>query len=193
MSSAPAPGEVTRLLQLWSGGDRDALERLIPLVYGELRRLAGRYMRRERPDHTLEPTAVVHEAFLRLIEQKNVSWKNRAHFFGVAAQAMRRVLVDHARRHKADKRGGVWTCALTLAEPASPEGTPPVDLIALDLALSQLAAFDEEKARVVELRYFGGLTFEETAEVIGASPSTVRRDWKAARAWLHRELSAEAP
>ncbi|HEX7251895.1 MAG TPA: sigma-70 family RNA polymerase sigma factor [Thermoanaerobaculia bacterium] len=193
MSSAPAPGDVTRLLQLWSGGDRDALERLIPLVYGELRRLAGRYMKRERPNHTLEPTAVVHEAFLRLIEQKNVSWKNRAHFFGVAAQAMRRVLVDHARRHKADKRGGVGTCALTLAEPASPAGTQPVDLIALDLALSQLAAFDEEKARVVELRYFGGLTVEETAEVIGASPSTVRRDWKAARVWLHRELSAEAP
>jgi RNA polymerase sigma factor (TIGR02999 family) len=193
MSSAPAPGDVTRLLQLWSGGDRDALERLVPLVYGELRRLAGRYMKRERPNHTLEPTAVVHEAFLRLIEQKNVSWKNRAHFFGVAAQAMRRVLVDHARRHKANKRGGVRTCALTLAEPASPAGTQPVDLIALDLALSQLAAFDEEKARVVELRYFGGLTVEETAEVIGASPSTVRRDWKAARVWLHRELSPEAP
>ena len=185
----PRPGEVTELLQRWSGGDREALEKLLPLVYEELKRLAAGYMRREPRDHTLQPTAVVHEAFLKLVEQKDVSWQNRAHFLGVAAQAMRRILVDHARRRRADKRGG-GEKPLSI-EVETPQGTPAVDLLALDLALSNLAAIDAEKARVVELRYFAGLTVDETAAVLGSSPSTVAREWRAAKSWLYRELSGE--
>jgi RNA polymerase sigma factor (TIGR02999 family) len=183
------PGEVTRLLAEWSHGDRDALERLIPLVYGELRALAARYLSRERQAHTLQPTALVHEAYLKLVDQRGASFRNRAHFFAVAAQAMRRILVDHARTRGREKRGGGQPA---LAIEDSLLFTQPfnVDLIALENALGKLGTLDGEQAKVVELRFFGGLTVDETAEVLGASPSTVKRDWQSARAFLYRELSA---
>ena len=183
------PGEVTRLLVAWSAGDAKALEELIPLVYGELRRLAERHLARERAGHTLQPTAVVHEAYLKLVDQKRVSWKNRGHFFAVAAQAMRRLLVDHARRHDAEKRGGAIT--LVPLEAADASVAPrEADVLALDLALVKLAALDATQAKVVELRYFGGLTLDETADVLGSSASTVGRAFRLAKAWLYRELSA---
>jgi RNA polymerase sigma factor (TIGR02999 family) len=182
-----APGEVTRLLLDWSRGDPEALEKVMPLVYPELRRLAARYLRRERYRVSLQSTAVVHEAYLRLVDQRNVRWQNRAHFFGVAAQAMRRILIDHARRRAAKKRGG-RTANLTLEVAAQVEPRN-VDLIALDIALSRLAALSADQARLVELRYFGGLTTQETAEVMGCSTAKVERDWRAARIWLHRELT----
>jgi RNA polymerase sigma factor (TIGR02999 family) len=185
---APSSNDVTRLLVDWRNGDEEALDRLIPLVYDELRRMAGRYMRGERGDHTLQTSALVNEAYLRLADHKNIEWQNRAHFFGVAAQAMRRVLVDYARTRNVQKRGGgaarvAFDDAVDVAEERAAE------LVALDDALRALAAFDERKARVVELRYFGGLTAEEAAEVLGVSLATVERDWTAARAWLIRELS----
>ena len=187
--SAKPPGDVTRLLAAWSHGDAKALEDLIPLVYDELHRLAERHLARERSGHTLQPTAVVHEAYLKLVEQKRVSWKNRGHFFAVAAQAMRRLLVDHARRHQAAKRGGAVTLvALEAADAAV--GPREADVIALDRALEKLAALDATQAKVVELRYFGGLTLDETADVLGSSPSTVGRAFRLAKAWLYRELSA---
>ena len=186
---AQPPGEVTRLLADWSRGDTKALEPLIPLVYDELHRLAERHLARERSGHTLQPTAVVHEAYLKLVDQKRVTWKNRGHFFAVAAQAMRRLLVDHARRHDAAKRGGAMTVVpLEAADPAvSPRET---DVLALDRALEKLAALDATQAKIVELRYFGGLTLDETADVLGSSPSTVGRAFRLAKAWLYRELSA---
>ena len=187
--SAKPPGDVTRLLAAWSHGDAKALEDLIPLVYDELHRLAERHLARERSGHTLQPTAVVHEAYLKLVEQKRVSWKNRGHFFAVAAQAMRRLLVDHARRHQAAKRGGAVTLvALEAADAAV--GPREADVIALDRALEKLAALDATQAKVVELRYFGGLTLDETADVLGSSASTVGRAFRLAKAWLYRELSA---
>ena len=181
-------GDVTRLLVAWSQGDEGALDTLLPLVYAELREMAHRYLGRERRDHTLQPTAVVHEAFLRLIKQRRVDWKNRSHFFAVAAQSMRRILVDHARARAADKRGGGQTL---IALDAAPSGETPrtVDLIALDDALGRLEKLDRAKASVVEMRFFGGLTIDETAEALGASPSTVKRDWTLARAFLYRELT----
>ena len=181
-------GDVTRLLVAWSQGDEGALDTLLPLVYSELREMAHRYLGRERRDHTLQPTAVVHEAFLRLIKQRRVDWKSRSHFFAVAAQAMRRILVDHARARAADKRGGGQTL---IALDAAPSGETPraVDLIALDDALGRLEKLDRTKASVVEMRFFGGLTIDETAEALGASPSTVKRDWTLARAFLYRELT----
>jgi RNA polymerase sigma factor (TIGR02999 family) len=181
-------GDVTRLLVAWSQGDEGALDTLLPLVYAELREMAHRYLGRERRDHTLQPTAVVHEAFLRLVKQRRVDWKNRSHFFAVAAQSMRRILVDHARARAADKRGGGQTL---IALDAAPNGETPrtVDLIALDDALGRLEKLDRAKASVVEMRFFGGLTIDETAEALGASPSTVKRDWTLARAFLYRELT----
>jgi RNA polymerase sigma-70 factor (ECF subfamily) len=180
--------EVTRLLNAWIDGDRAALEKLTPLVYQELRVLAKRYMGREPAGHTLQPTALVHEAYLRLIEQRNVRWQNRAHFFAISAQLMRRILVDKARARYNRKRGGeARQVALNEALVASKERGE--ELVALDDALQSLAAIDPRKSQVVELRFFGGLSVEETAEVLKMSPDTVTRDWKMAKVWLMRELS----
>jgi RNA polymerase sigma factor (TIGR02999 family) len=180
--------QVTRLLMDWSNGDQSALEQLTPLVYSELRRLAGRYLRKERPDHTLQSTALVHEAFIRLIDQKSVKWQNRAHFFGVAAQMIRRILVDHARNRHASKRGS-GAPRLSLDEAIALPDRKDLDLVALDDALNSLAKIDPQQARIVELRFFTGLTVEETAEVLGISPATVKRDWVTAKAWLYRDIS----
>ena len=182
----PAAG-VTQLLEKWSNGDRAALDELMPLVYDELRRLAGGYLRRERADHTLQPTALVNEAYLLLVDQNHAKWQNRAQFIGVGAQMMRRILVDHARAHQAVKRGGAqFTVALSEADRFA--GQPETDLLAIHDALNQLASLDAQQSRIVELRFFGGLTIEETAEVLKVSHATVERDWKMARAWLRREL-----
>lgn len=180
--------EVTGLLVDWNNGQQEALERLMPLVYDELRRIAKRYLRKERDDHTLQTTALVHEAYIRLIDQNHANWQNRAQFFGVAANMMRRILVDHARGHQADKRGG-GAAKLSLDEAIEIADQKEVDLIALDDALNNLAELDEQQSRVVELRFFAGLTVEETAEVMKLSPATIKREWSMAKAWLHRELS----
>lgn len=174
----------------WSNGDQSALERLTPLVYTELRRLAARYLRRERTGHTLQSTALVHEAYLRLIDQNRVQWQNRAHFFGVAAQLIRRILVDHARNRNAHKRGA-GAVKLALDEAIALPQQRDLDLVALDDALETLAKLDPQQARVVELRFFTGLSVEETAEVLQISPATVKREWTAAKAWLYREISGE--
>ncbi len=181
---------ITELLADWSHGDKAALDRLIPVVYQELHRLAERYLARERSDHTLQATALVNEAYVKLVDQRSVQWQNRAHFFGIAAQLMRRILVDHARRRDAVKRGdGDQPLALVDApDRSTPE---PLDILELDRLLCRLTALDAQQCRVVELRFFGGLTVEETAEVIGLSPTTVKREWRAARAWLYRELKRE--
>ena len=181
--------DITQLLLAWSDGRREALDDLMPIVYADLRRVAAGYMRREAAGHALQPTALVHEAFVRLVDQKQVKWRNRAHFFGVAAGMMRRILVDHARRRRAEKRGGGWE-RVTLAgdEPAS-DAHREIDVLALDEALERLAGFDPQQVRIVELRYFGGLTIEETAEVVGVSPATVVREWTIAKAWLRADLS----
>ncbi|MBC7927352.1 MAG: sigma-70 family RNA polymerase sigma factor [Bryobacteraceae bacterium] len=180
--------QVTKLLMDWSNGDQSALEQLTPLVYGELRRLAGRYLRKERPDHTLQSTALVHEAFIRMVDQRSVRWQNRAHFFGVAAQMIRRILVDHARSRYASKRGS-GAPRLSLDEAIALPDRKDMDLVALDDALNSLAKVDPQQARIVELRFFTGLTVEETAEVLGISPATVKRDWVTAKAWLYRDIS----
>jgi RNA polymerase sigma-70 factor, ECF subfamily len=185
-----ASKDVTRLLEELRGGNEDAVARLVPLLYSELRRMAASYLSRERRDHTLQPTAVVHEAYFRLVDQKNVHWQNRQHFFGVAAQAMRRVLVDHARSHQSLKRGGAQgkvslESAMVCATDRSAE------LVAIDEALGRLVTFDPQQARIIELRFFGGLTVEETAQVLGISPATVKRDWSVAKAWLAREIGKE--
>jgi RNA polymerase sigma factor (TIGR02999 family) len=182
--------EITQLLMDWRGGDRAALEKLLPLVYDELHRLAQHYLRRESPGHTLQATALVNEAYLRLIDQQRSDWQNRAHFFAVAARVMRHLLVDHARSRRYRKRGGgALRVSLEEADAATPE--PALDLLALDEALERLAAIDERKVLIVELRYFGGLSFEETAAALGLSEVTVKRDWLKARAWLYRELRQE--
>jgi RNA polymerase sigma-70 factor, ECF subfamily len=187
----PPPHEITELLQQLRTGSRDALDRLMPLVYGELRRQAGRYLQRERRDHTLQPTALVHEAYLRLVGHHQAPWQNRAHFFGIAAQTMRRILVDHARGLQRIKRGGPQQkVALEEAHALTEDST--VDLLALDEALEQLVKLDPQAARIVELRYFAGLSVEETAEALGISPTSVKRDWRMAKAWLHAAL-ARAP
>jgi RNA polymerase sigma factor (TIGR02999 family) len=204
----PRDGRVTQLLVEWAAGDKHALGELMPLVYGELRRLAERQLREERPNHTLQRTALVHEAYLRLMNQNRVSWQGRAQFMGLASQIMRRILIDHARTRRRAKRGGgvvpvsldqtgralgsvddqgAQTDALELA------ANPAIDLPAIDSALSRLEELDPTQGRIVELRFFGGLTIEETAQVVGVSPATVKREWALARAWLHRELTAEAP
>jgi len=181
------------LLVEWSHGDQDALERLTPLVYSELRRLARRHLSRERSDHTLQSTALVHEAYLRLVDQRNVQWQNRAHFFGVAAQLIRRILIDHARARQAGKRGA-GACLLSLDEALdAPSGGRPLDIVALDDALEQLAKIDPRQSRIVELRFFAGLTVQETAEVLNISTPTVNREWNAAKAWLFRELNRRGP
>jgi RNA polymerase sigma factor (TIGR02999 family) len=190
--SAPTQQEVTRLLVNWSKGDQKALEELTPLVYAELRRLAGRFLRRERSDHTLQSTALVHEAFLRLIDQRSVQWQNRAHFFGVAAQLIRRILVDYARSRQTAKRGAD-AIKLSLDDALAVAEKRDLDLVALDDALNNLARLDEQQSRIVELRFFTGLSIEETAEVLGVSPATVKREWVTAKALLYRELSGHEP
>jgi RNA polymerase sigma factor (TIGR02999 family) len=179
--------EITRLLADWGNGDRQALEKLTPLVYDELRRLAGRYLRHERPGHTLQSTALVHEAYMKLVGQTSVRWQNRAHFFGIAAQMIRRILVDYARARKAERRGS-GAERLSLDEAIALPGSPDLDLIALDDALDGLARMDPRQCRVVELRFFAGLTLEETAEVLQISIATAKRDWVSAKAWLAREI-----
>lgn len=181
------PSEVTQLLKDWSSGDSAALDQLIPIVYDELRAVAARYLRRERQDHTLQPTALVNEAYLRLIDQRQVQWQNRAHFVGVAAQMMRRILVDHARNHNRAKRGG-GARKVSLDEAVALSEERADDLVELDEALTALAKFDERKSRVVEMRYFGGLSVDETAEVLKVSEITVARDWKLAKAWLYTRI-----
>jgi RNA polymerase sigma-70 factor, ECF subfamily len=178
---------ITVLLHKVSKGDREAVDLLLPVIYDELRKLAANYLRRERPDHTLQPTALVHEAYLRLIDQSRVNWQNRAHFFGVSAQIMRRLLVDHARKHNAEKRGQDFQ-KLSLDENIDRAVERSAELIALDDALKTLATFDANKARMVELRYFGGLSIEETAGVMGVTPTTIKRHWRLAKAWLHGEM-----
>ncbi len=184
--------EVTQLLVQYSNGDASALDALLPQVYDELHKLAASYMRRENPGHTLQPTALVHEAYFKLIDQRSVEWKNRSHFFGVAAQLMRRILIDHARQRLASKRGGS-RARITFEEALHGDDDSP-DLLDLDDAIKKLAKMDERQAKIVELRYFGGLSIEETAEVLQTSPATVKRDWTLARTWLYRELSGnESP
>ncbi len=189
--NTPAPNEITQRLIAWSSGDATALDELIPAVYQELRRMADRYLRLENPGHTLQPTALVHEAYLRLIDQQYVDWQNRAHFFGVAAQMMRRILVDHARAKHREKRGGE-AIRLSLDDVINLSHERAADLIALDEALNTLAAVDERKSHVVEMRYFGGLSVAETARAMGVSPDTVMRDWKMAKAWLYQEIKGGA-
>jgi len=186
-----SPHDVTALLADWSRGDRGALGQLLPLVYEELRRIAARQLGRERVDHTLQPTALVHEAYLRLVDQRKVDWQNRAHFFGVSAQIMRRILVDHARRHAAEKRGdGVRCVSIDDVQGLPAPGDVPI--LALDLALDRLEKVDSDLAKIVELRAFGGLTIDEAAHVLDVSPSTAKREWRTAKAWLNRELGLEA-
>ena len=181
--------EITLWLQEWSLGKENALEALMPIVYAELHRQATNYLRRERVGHTLQATALINEVYLKLIDQREVNWKNRAHFFGIAAQAMRRILVDHARARHSNKRGGdAEDLPLDAAEFATSKGDS-VDLIALDEALTRLSLLDERQSRIVELRFFSGLSVEETAEALGVSPATVKNDWRTAKAWLFQELN----
>ncbi len=183
--------QITRLLDNWQHGDQEARDELIPLVYRELRRLARHRLAGQRPDHTLQSAALVNEAYLRMVQQKPPQWQNRAHFFGVAAQMMRNILVDYARNRLAAKRGG-GAPRLTLDTDVAPASQPPIDLVALDDALNKLATLDAKQSRLVELRFFAGLSIEETAAVIGVSPATVKREWATARAWLQRELRKAA-
>ena len=189
MTTRSSP-EVTELLRAWGDGDQEALDRLVPLVQAELRRLARHYMGEERPDHTLQATALINEVYLRLIDWRSVRWQDRAHFFGVSAQLMRRVLVDHARRHHYRKRGGD-AVRVDLEEAAIVAPERDADFVAIDEALTRLAALDPRKSQIVELRFFGGLSVEETAEVVKVSPRTVKREWSLARAWLYSELSQQ--
>jgi len=180
--------EVTQLLIDWSNGDKAALDKLMPLIYGELRQLAHRYMSRERPGNTLQTTALVNEAYVRLINRKNVHWQNRTHFFAIAAQLMRSILVDHARSHAYAKRGG-GAQKLTLDEAMVVSQERAAEVVALDDVLKELAKIDPQQSRIVELRFFGGLTIEETAEVLQLSPATIKREWSTAKAWLYHELA----
>jgi len=185
------PSDVTALLVQWSEGDEAALAQLMPLVYAECRRIAARQMRRERDEHTLSPTALVNELYLRLVDQRRTTWKDRAHFFGIAAQLMRRVLVDHARARQTGKRGGARVLVSLDAAANTPAPSGVADLIAIDEALGRLGNYDPDQQRIVELRFFAGLTVEETAHVLGRSARTVKREWQLAKAWLFRELYPE--
>ena len=187
----PPSSEVSLLLQAWNDGDETALEKLMPLVYDELHRMARYYMARESPGHTLQTTALVNEAYMRLVDYKRMQWQNRAHFFAVSAQLMRRILVEHARRHNLKRGGNVQHVALE--EAAGVGGKPAADFVALDDAMNALARLDPRKVQVVEMRFFGGLSVDETAEVLKISPVTVMRDWSTAKAWLYRELTGGAP
>jgi RNA polymerase sigma factor (TIGR02999 family) len=180
--------EISTLLQAWSGGDHTALDQLIPLVYNELRRMASGYLRRRRSQNSLQPTAIVHEVYLRLLGQRDAHFENRAQFFGLAAHLIRTILVDHIRQQHAAKRGGGWR-KVELTEALDVAQAREVDMLALDLALESLCARDPQQGRIVELRYFGGLTIEDTAKFLKISPATVKRDWNLARAWLYREIS----
>jgi len=182
--------DISTLLRAWSDGDQRALDQLTPIVYDELHRLARRYLRRERPDHSLQTTDFVNEAWMRLVDYERMQWQNRAHFFAVSAQLMRRILVDHARRHNLKRGGGLQH--VSLEEAAVLGGGRDADLVALDDAMNTLAQLDPRKVQVVEMRFFGGLSVEETAEVLKVSPVTVKRDWRAAKAWLYRELTGGA-
>jgi RNA polymerase sigma factor (TIGR02999 family) len=188
--TAPSREHVTQLLLAWSDGDLASLEKLVPMIDAELRRLAQLYMSKERPGHTLQPTALVNELYLRLIDWKNVNWQNRAHFLGVSATLMRRILVDHARRKRNLKRGGL-AMKVSLEEISGVSADAGVDPVAIDQALNNLALLDSRKSQIVELRFFGGLSVEETAEVLKISPRTVNREWSMAQAWLYCELSGE--
>jgi len=190
MSGATAATDLTTLLRAWTAGDGNAGDRLLALVYQELRRQAGRYLARERGDHTLRPTALVNEAYLRLVRQRRVVWQDRQQFFAVAATLMRRLLVDYARQHRASKRGAwAYTVALDDGEQISVSGVPDLDVIAVNDALIELAEVDPLRARLIELRFFAGLTTDETAETLGVSAATVTRSWRLARAWLHHRLT----
>jgi len=191
MTQAHSSADVTQLLQRWSRGDAAAADRLVPIVYAQLRRMASRHLRQERNDHTLSPTALVNELYLRLVDQRRTTWQNRAHFFGVAAQLMRRILVDYARAHAAEKRGAGST--LIPLNDAENESTEPIltDIIDVDNALERLARLDADQVKIVELRFFAGLTVEETALVLNRSERTVKREWRLAKAWLHRELRVD--
>jgi len=181
-------GELTALLVQWSRGDRAALERLLPMIYDECRRIASRQLRHEHREHTLDPTALVHEAYLRLVDQRSATWENRAQFFGVVAQVMRRILVDYARARYAKKRGGSAVLVSLEAAAAEPSDPQVADIIAIDEALGRLAARDPDQVRIIELRFFAGLSVEETAHVLARSPRTVKREWRLAKAWLYQEL-----
>lgn len=180
--------DITDLLVRWSAGDATALDRLLPVIYSECRRIAEVQIRREGRDHTLDPTGLVHELYLRLVDQRSATWENRAQFFGIAAQLMRRILVDYARARRAAKRGGAALLVSLDAAAETPNDTPPEDLLAIDEALDRLKAVDSDQVRIIELRFFAGLTVEETAHVVGRSPRTVKREWQLAKAWLYREL-----
>jgi RNA polymerase sigma factor (TIGR02999 family) len=186
------PGQITQLLELWNQGDRDAMEKLVPLVYGELHRLARRYIAAERPGHTLQATALVNEAYLKLVDSENMTWEGRAHFFGVCAHVMRRILVDWARSRQAQKRGSDAR-KLELDDALVAAAQPGTDLVAVDDALKALADIDPRKSRIVELRFFGGMSVKETAEVLKISNETVHRDWRLAKSWLRRELRGDRP
>jgi RNA polymerase sigma-70 factor, ECF subfamily len=188
--TAPSPHEITQLLRAWSAGDSQALEKLTPLVYEELHRAAQRYMARERPDHTLQTTALINEVYLRLVDLRDVAWQDRGHFFAMCARLMRRILTDFARARHYQKRGGA-ACRISFDESLFASEDPSPDLVALDDALNGLADIDERKSQVVELRFFGGLSAGETAKVLSVSEETVKRDWKLAKLWLLREMSGE--
>jgi RNA polymerase sigma-70 factor (ECF subfamily) len=188
--SESAP-DITLLLNRWAQGEREALDRLMPLVYNELRRLANYYLQRERQDHTLQPTALVNEAYLRLVDQRNARWESRAQFYGLAAQMMRRILVDHARQHRAQKRHAMKD-PLPLDDALTIPAKTDLSLVELDRSLQDLAAFDPEKCRLVELRFFVGLSVEESAQVLGISPATVKREWAVAKAWLYNDMAKRA-
>ena len=188
VTQSQPPEGISQLLVKWSSGDESALEGLIPLVYDELRRLAKNYLRKERAGHTLQPTALVNEAYMRLADQKSMKWQNRAQFYGIAAQLMRRILVDHARLKHAEKRGGAEQQRLSITSAGEIAAMPDLDLLALHEALEELAEIDPQQARIVELKFFAGLSIEETAEVMNLGHATVERDWKMARAWLRRQL-----
>jgi RNA polymerase sigma-70 factor, ECF subfamily len=185
------PQEVTQLLVDWGNGNQAALDRLMPVVYTELRQLAHRYMRRERPGHTMQTTALIHEAYLRLVDQNQVRWQHQAHFFGIAARLMRQILIEHARSHTRAKRGG-GVGTISLDEAAIVSQARATELLALDDALERLATIDPRKSQVVELRFFGGLSVEEAAQVLNIAPNTVLRDWRMAKAWLRREINHES-